>query len=101
MRAAPRQGAPCLTPLPSPPMMPIANDLQEGVRMPPAMSSITRRLVLAASGALAACGPGQPGAKRSDRRVHVYSARHYDSDKAVYDLFTREKGIEVRVLPAP
>jgi iron(III) transport system substrate-binding protein len=66
------------------------------------MSPVTRRLFLAASAALAACGrPAQPGAKGADRRVHVYSARHYDADKAVYDLFKREKGIEVRVLPAP
>lgn len=30
--------------------------------------------------------------------VNVYSARHYDSDQALYDAFTDETGIEVNVL---
>lgn len=31
-------------------------------------------------------------------RVNVYSARHYDSDTALYEAFTRTTGIEVQVL---
>ncbi|MFG6176798.1 Fe(3+) ABC transporter substrate-binding protein [Halomonas sp. THAF12] len=30
--------------------------------------------------------------------LNVYSARHYDSDQALYDAFTEETGIEVNVL---
>ncbi|MCK2183868.1 Fe(3+) ABC transporter substrate-binding protein [Halomonas getboli] len=30
--------------------------------------------------------------------VNIYSARHYDSDQALYDAFTEETGIEVNVL---
>lgn len=30
--------------------------------------------------------------------VNIYSARHYDSDQALYDAFTKETGIEVNVL---
>lgn len=34
----------------------------------------------------------------ADGSVNVYSARHYDSDQALYDAFTEETGIEVNVL---
>lgn len=34
----------------------------------------------------------------SAEQVNVYSARHYDSDEALYQQFTEETGIEVRVL---
>lgn len=32
------------------------------------------------------------------QEVNLYSARHYDSDEALYSAFTEETGIEVRVL---
>lgn len=32
------------------------------------------------------------------QQVNVYSARHYDSDEALYSAFTEETGIDVRVL---
>lgn len=49
-----------------------------------------RRLVLClvfavASGALA-------------EKVNVYSARHYDTDLALYDRFTEQSGIEVNLI---
>ncbi len=31
-------------------------------------------------------------------QVNVYSARHYDADQKLYDLFTAETGIEIQVL---
>jgi len=47
-----------------------------------------------AAGCTRGAAPGAPGV------VNVYSARHYDSDQAIYDAFTKQTGIEVRVLPA-
>lgn len=44
---------------------------------------------------LAACGGN--GARP---HVNVYSARHYDTDRALYAAFERASGIAVRVLPA-
>lgn len=34
----------------------------------------------------------------SAEEVNIYSARHYDSDQALYDAFTEKTGIEVNVL---
>lgn len=62
--------------------------------MPPFLSR--RGFALgAAAGALAACSRRETGAY-----VNVYSARHYDSDRALYDAFEQATGISVRVLPA-
>ncbi|MEE3215737.1 MAG: Fe(3+) ABC transporter substrate-binding protein, partial [Pseudomonadota bacterium] len=55
------------------------------------MSNATR---LAAAIALASAS----GLAYADGSVNVYSARHYDSDQAMYDAFTEETGIEVNVL---
>ena len=55
-----------------------------------------RGFALGASAAvIAACG------QRSPRDfVNVYSARHYDTDRALYDAFEQATGVTVRVLPA-
>jgi len=37
-------------------------------------------------------------AARAEQEVHVYSSRHYDSDRALYDAFTKETGIRVRLI---
>jgi len=57
--------------------------------------------------ALAACGeenadaPGsETSAEDTAQEVTVYSARHYDSDEAVYDAFTEQTGIAVRTIEA-
>ena len=34
----------------------------------------------------------------ADNQVNVYSARHYDVDQLIYDAFTEQTGIEVRLL---
>lgn len=55
-----------------------------------------RRTLLLGAGAasLAACAPSdQP-------YVNVYSARHYDADRALYAAFEEATGVAVRVLPA-
>ncbi len=41
--------------------------------------------------AVTACAP----ADRDDKVVNVYTARHYDSDLALYERFTRETGVKV------
>ena len=48
--------------------------------------------LLAAAGALGVSVAASAG------QVNVYSARHYDTDTALYDRFTEETGIEVRLL---
>ena len=32
------------------------------------------------------------------QEVHVYSSRHYDTDRAIYEAFTRDSGIRVRLI---
>jgi iron(III) transport system substrate-binding protein len=41
---------------------------------------------------------GLPAAAVAAEQVNVYSARHYDTDTALYDAFTAATGIEVQVL---
>lgn len=54
---------------------------------------------------LAACGPSEtetasdtPARADPAGVVNVYSARHYDSDRAIYDAFEAETGIKVNLL---
>jgi iron(III) transport system substrate-binding protein len=53
-----------------------------------------RRSLLAALPALALALP----AVAQDRVINLYSARHYDTDRALYDEFTKETGIRVRLI---
>lgn len=46
---------------------------------------------------LAGCSAGDDAASGNDV-VNLYSARHYDSDQALYDRFTAETGIAVNVM---
>jgi iron(III) transport system substrate-binding protein len=56
-----------------------------------------RRLFLAATASVLAA----PGLVRAqDRSIAVYSARHYDSDRTLFDTFTRQTGLRVRVIEA-
>lgn len=62
-------------------------------------------LLIAASG-LPGCG-GADGKRAEDSQapqivgeVNVYSGRHYDSDLAIYDAFTRKTGIKVNIIEA-
>ena len=51
-------------------------------------------------GLLAAIGllPAAAGAQAADQQVNLYSSRHYDSDRALYEAFTKETGIRVRLI---
>lgn len=65
--------------------------------MPTLPFTMTRRaLALGASAtALSACARTD-----SETYVNVYSARHYDADRALYAAFEQATGVAVRVLPA-
>ncbi len=51
---------------------------------------------------LAAClsllAAATPPAQAQQQEVRLYSSRHYDSDRALYDEFTRETGVRVRLI---
>lgn len=67
-------------------------------------------LACAAAVLLAACGQSTPaagpeaapesGAGAQGQSINIYSARHYDSDKAMYARFTEVTGIKVNVREA-
>lgn len=63
------------------------------------MFNLSRRaFALGASAtALAACNPSGGS---EENFVNIYSARHYDADRLLYDAFEEATGIAVRVLPA-
>ena len=58
---------------------------------------LRRSLGLLAAGAASVLLAG-PGAAQQGGEVHVYSSRHYDTDRELYDAFTRETGIRVRLI---
>ena len=55
---------------------------------------LSRRVILPL---LLATGLGASAAAQA-QEVNVYSARHYDTDRQLYDAFTRETGIRVRLI---
>ena len=55
----------------------------------------SRRLVLAGAALFA------PGLVRAqDRTLAIYSSRHYDTDRELYDGFTRQTGVRIRLIEA-
>ena len=62
------------------------------MKRPPAFSAARTGLVVIAALAAVACGRQES----PEQVLNVYSARHYQSDDALYEAFTRETGIEVR-----
>jgi iron(III) transport system substrate-binding protein len=60
---------------------------------PPFSGALRIGLVFVAIAAVAACGRQDSA---PEQVLNVYSARHYQSDDALYEAFTRETGIEVR-----
>lgn len=60
---------------------------------------VKTKLLLALAGValLGACSAQESGSDDS-QVVNLYSARHYDSDQALYDRFTEETGITVNVM---
>jgi iron(III) transport system substrate-binding protein len=55
-----------------------------------------RRALLLAAGAAALLAPAI--AFGQERVVNVYSSRHYDTDRALYDGFTQVSGVRVRLI---
>ena len=57
-------------------------------------------ICVAAASLLAACGQDgvRPAAGTDAGVVNLYTARHYDTDDAVYEQFTKETGIRVNVI---
>ncbi len=55
---------------------------------------------IALAGTLSACGQGgpTPEGKADAGAVNIYTARHYDTDKALYDRFTELTGIRVNLI---
>jgi hypothetical protein len=70
-----------------------------------ATMAIKRRVFLASGAAAAAVAANQllnPKAGRSaERVVNLYSARHYGSDTAIYESFTKKTGIKVNLVESP
>ena len=70
------------------------------------MNKFTLGLVAAVSlGALAACSsepeaPGEGAAKAAAGEINIYSSRHYDTDLALYEDFTKATGIKVNRIEA-
>ena len=60
---------------------------------------VSRRLIAGLLLLAAAAVAGAPPASAQQQgEVNLYSSRHYDSDRALYDAFTRETGIRVRLI---
>ncbi|PKQ05825.1 MAG: Fe(3+) ABC transporter substrate-binding protein, partial [Alphaproteobacteria bacterium HGW-Alphaproteobacteria-12] len=57
------------------------------------MFRLLAAVLIAASGLAIAVG-----AKAETQEVNIYSARHYDTDLALYDRFTEETGIRVNLI---
>ena len=59
-------------------------------------------LPLALAAVVSACGQGEPSATDAADAgvVNLYTARHYDSDRALYDRFTEQTGIRVNIIEA-
>jgi iron(III) transport system substrate-binding protein len=57
-----------------------------------------RRALLPALTAFALLPLAAPARAQGAGEVAVYSARHYDTDRRLYDAFTRETGIRVRLI---
>ncbi|NDJ17713.1 Fe(3+) ABC transporter substrate-binding protein [Myxacorys almedinensis] len=66
--------------------------------------AIRRRVFLAAGAAIVAVAVGQLArfnlVSANEQVVNLYSARHYDTDNALYDGFTKKTGIKVNLVEA-
>lgn len=58
----------------------------------------SRRAFGLAAAVIAIAGFGAGEVRAQAKEVHVYSSRHYDTDRELYDAFTRETGIRVRLI---
>ncbi|MCZ8149990.1 MAG: Fe(3+) ABC transporter substrate-binding protein [Roseomonas sp.] len=61
----------------------------------------TRRTLLTASLGATGAALFAPAALRAqDRTLAIYSSRHYDTDRELYDGFTRQTGVRIRLIEA-
>lgn len=62
--------------------------------------SVSRRTFAlgASAAALAACGQSGPSGAPEEPFLNLYTARHYDADRALYAAFQEATGIEVRAI---
>jgi iron(III) transport system substrate-binding protein len=68
--------------------------------------TIQRRVFLAVGTAMAIATVGGLGTyleaqAQANRTINLYSARHYDSDNAIYEGFTKKTGIRINLIEAP
>lgn len=71
-------------------------DLATRQHRPDRSAGAGRRALIAAAGAAALLAPAF--AMGQERVVNVYSSRHYDTDRALYDGFTAATGVRVRLI---
>lgn len=64
----------------------------------PARRSLGRMVAAAATGLFLLGQHGGTAQAQQPQEVHVYSSRHYDTDRELYDAFTRQTGIRVRLI---
>lgn len=62
--------------------------------------SLSRRHLLAAAASIGLASAVALPASGQANEINVYSSRHYDSDKLLYDGFTAKTGIAVKVISA-
>jgi hypothetical protein len=77
--------------------------IARGVAPPPAHArrSMVFALVLASAGLAATAGWNAPArAQAQDKILNLYSARHYQTDEALYANFTRQTGIKINRIEA-
>jgi iron(III) transport system substrate-binding protein len=60
----------------------------------------TRRHLIAAAAAAVACALGPGTAAAQDKVLNLYSARHYQTDEALYTNFTKATGIRINRVEA-
>jgi len=59
-----------------------------------------RRLLSASLGATGAAIFAPATLRAQDRTLAIYSSRHYDTDRELYDGFTRQTGVRIRLIEA-
>jgi iron(III) transport system substrate-binding protein len=67
--------------------------------LPRALAAVSGTLALIAAAAVV-FDAGRPSASAAPAEIGVYSGRHYNTDKALYQEFTRRTGIRVKLLEA-
>jgi iron(III) transport system substrate-binding protein len=83
----------------SPPVSPRATRFASGLPQTPGTGFWPRRAAVLLT-ALAACLWQVPPAQAQERVLNLYSARHYQTDEALYENFTKATGIRINRVEA-